>query len=399
MGRSELEELRREAERYGDLGDSAMERYLAGHGDVIETLAAEEANLLQALATARAHRWWRAAVGCAQGLRTLYDHRGHRDRWARVVGSLVDDLVDPRTDGPRPGAEEQWSVVTGYRIQLARNDRKYGLAAQLARLRLAWNHDRAAGALATSPERRTDRDVDRIGSLAASHHELGQILREQGSADCLTHYRQAAGFDQQIGDAAAEARTWFNIGTAYLNVPAVRNLDQAERAYREAQRLIPAHDRKTLAGVLGQLGRIALERFFADVQSAAGQRRAQEHLATARALCQQALDLCPADATDDLATGHNQLGVIEASAGNADAALHHWQTTITYREQSDDRHGAGVARCNIALLLAQVPGYQAEALAYARAALRDHEPYGAGAAADIAKAQQLIGLLEPHVRR
>jgi len=107
----------------------------------------------------------------------------------------------------------------------------------------------------------------------------------------------------------------------------------------------------------------------------------------------EALDLDPPDALEDLATDHSQLGNIYADAGDLDRALHHWREAIRYRETAGGTFGAGQTRFNVGVTLARA-GRFAEALLYAEAALRDFEPFGDRAAADIQQTQQLIARIQ-----
>src|SRR5205823_6065724 len=111
-------------EAMGALGDYYLKKYAGGTSDVIGILGAEEANLLHARHIARTHGWWDALTGTMQGLRVIYDHTGRRAQWARLVEEVVPDFIDPADDEPLPGREEDWSVVTGYRVRLAREARQ-----------------------------------------------------------------------------------------------------------------------------------------------------------------------------------------------------------------------------------------------------------------------------------
>jgi hypothetical protein len=108
----------------GELGRYYTIQYEGGNRDVIAALRAEEANLLHARTLARRHGWWLAVVQTMSGLSELYDHTGRRAEWARLVPEIVPDFVDPGTDGPLPGREEEWSLVTEYRMRLAREARR-----------------------------------------------------------------------------------------------------------------------------------------------------------------------------------------------------------------------------------------------------------------------------------
>ena len=74
-----------------------------------------------------------------QGLRKLYAHTGRRAEWKRLVEEIVPDFVDPETDGPLPGREEQWGLVTEYRVRLAQEERQWAEAERLQTVHVDWD--------------------------------------------------------------------------------------------------------------------------------------------------------------------------------------------------------------------------------------------------------------------
>jgi tetratricopeptide (TPR) repeat protein len=86
------------------------------------------------------------------------------------------------------------------------------------------------------------------------------------------------------------------------------------------------------------------------------------------------------------------LGAIYDDAGAIEQAVSHYNQCVRYREMQGNYYGAGGTRYNIAVALMQ-SGRIADALDYARAALRNFETYGDRAAADIEKAKRLIAKL------
>ena len=167
--------MRAFVEAMGELGDYYHDQYGDGNRDVIAPLTAEEANLLHARQLARANDWWGVVITTMQGLRQLYSHTGRRAEWARLVNEIVPDFVDPATDGPLPGREEEWRLVIEYRSRLAQEARQWGEAERLQRLKVEWARRRAAPALALPPEALDDAQRNAIRSLAASLHDLEQI--------------------------------------------------------------------------------------------------------------------------------------------------------------------------------------------------------------------------------
>jgi hypothetical protein len=143
-------------EAMGQLGKHYMWQYLEGHSQVISVLVAEKDNLLAAWGLAREHGWWSAIISPMRGLWSLYDGTG-RDAagWRRLVETIVPDFIDPATDGPLSGREEEeWSLVTDYRVGLARRERDWAKAERLQRILLGWNRERARPALETASEAR-----------------------------------------------------------------------------------------------------------------------------------------------------------------------------------------------------------------------------------------------------
>ena len=379
-------------EAMGQLGSYYQKQYEAGNRDVIGALTAEEANLLHARQLARRHGWWRHVISTMQGLRALYGHTGRRAEWKRLVDEIVPDFVDPASDGPLPGREEDWSFVTEYRVRIAREARQWAEAERLQRVHVGWNRERAASALAVPPDVLDGAQRNTIRSLAVSRAHLGDIQREQGQSECVEAYQEAIALYQHIGDRATEAISAFNLGHAYLTLPALRDLAQAERWYRRALELFGERDPRQ-AQCVGQLGLVAYERF----QEARAANKPEEeplrHLNAAVQFYQQALALIPPNAVDDLAVAHNQLGNIYKDAGDLDRALPHYREAIRYFEAAGNLYHAAVARFNVALALRDA-GRLADAREYALAALRNFQTYGDRAAAEIQKTQRLIDWIE-----
>jgi len=377
----------------GGLGDYYHDQYGAGNRDVIGALAAEEPNLLHARQLARAHGWWGGVISAMQGLQTLYDHTGRRAEWARLVDEIVPDFVDPASGGPLLGREEQWDFITHYRVLIAREARRWDEAERLQRTRVDWNRQRAAAALALPPESLDGARRNAIRSLAVSLEQLGNIQRELEQPDCVAVYEEAIPLCQRIEDKAEEAVVAFNLGRAYNDIPALRDLAQAERWYQRSLELHDKRDQQGRAHCLAQLGLVARQRF---VEAQAANKPAEEllqHLATAVDYYHQALDLLPPNAVNDLAVAHNQLGNIYRDAGDLDRALSHYREAIRYNEGAGNLYEAARTRFNVAIALANA-GRLADALLYAQAALRNFATYGERAAAEVQEMQGAIELIE-----
>ncbi len=376
------------------LGDIYHDQYHDGNRDVIAALSAEEANLLHARQLARTNGWWRAVIRAMRGLDALYLHTGRRAEWKPLVDEIVPDFVDPATDGPRPGQDsELWGLVTEYRVQLAMEARQWDVAERLQRATMEWDRQRAARLLAAPAGSLDDAQRNAIRSLAVSTGGLGNILREQGKPECVETYQEDYDLSLRIGNRPGAAVTAFNLGHAYKDIPALRDLDQAERWYRRGLELLDERDRLGRGTGTITLGNVARERF---IEARAARRPEGEllrHLNDAVGYYHQALDLLPPNAVDVLAATHNALGAIYAEAGDLDRALPHYREAIRYLEAAGDLYHAASARFNVALGLRQA-GRLPDAREYAYAALRNFEPYGQGAAEMIQRTRELIEEIE-----
>ncbi|MGA9351399.1 MAG: tetratricopeptide repeat protein [Anaerolineae bacterium] len=392
-------------EAMGELGNYYHSQYEDGNREVIAALTAEEANLLHARQLAlryarsatqdeaRRHGWWRRVIGTMQGLRTLYDHTGRRAEWRRLVEEIVPDFVDPVTDGPLPGREQEWSLVTEYRVRLAREARQWAEAKRLQRTRLEWDRQRAKHALSVPLEALDAAGRNAVRSLAESLYELGEIQRELGQPESVSTYEEACTLVRQLGDQPAEAAIAINLGRAYLTLPSIRDLARAEQWYRRGLELTAEHDKLGQSRSLGQLGLVAHERFKEGRAANKPKEELLRHLNDAAQFYHQALDLLPPNAVNDLATAHSALGAIYGEAGDFDRALSHYREAIRYSEAAGNVYAAANTRFNVALALAQA-GRLADAREYAYAALRNFQTYGDRAAAEIQRTQELIGLIE-----
>jgi tetratricopeptide (TPR) repeat protein len=327
----------------------------------------------------------------------LYERTGRDGGWARLVAAVTPDFTDPDTGGPLAGRDDEWGVITSYRVRLAWQARDWPAAAGLQTAAIVWDRDRAAAALAAPPASLTPRQRNQIRNLAASLHELAQVLRHQGDPGCLPYYQEALGLFERIGGRQEEAELAINLANTYMEVPGLRDLDQAEHWSQRSLSLRTGTDQLGQAKGLSQLGSVALERFEDARAAGRGAPVLLDHLNAALGYYQQALGLTPVGDHERRAIAENQLGVIHARAGDTGQALRHFQQALQHHEARGDIYAAGQARYNIALLLAG-DGRVSDALLYARAALDNFQQAGPGAAANAAEAERVIGVLQQHNR-
>jgi tetratricopeptide (TPR) repeat protein len=220
-----------------------------------------------------------------------------------------------------------------------------------------------------------------------SLHELGRIRHELGQKDCVLAYEESLMLDERIGDRSEACA--FNLGRAFMELPTLRDLDQAESWYLRSLALRDERDRLGRGRCLHQLGMVAQGRFRKAKAAGRPTKEILLHFTKAVRLYQEALELIPLDAVNDLATTHGQLGVVYREAADLDHSVLHCREAIQLFEQAEDPFRAALARGNMAtsLLLA---GRRKDALEYAEAALRGFESYGERAVEMIEETRGLI---------
>jgi tetratricopeptide (TPR) repeat protein len=372
----------------------------ASHGEsgVLEPLRAEEANLRHALDLARAAGLWDAAAGCMQGLALLYPRTGRVSELARLVAGIAPDVTEADTGGPLPGRARQWAIVVNEQVHLAWQARDFDRASALQKALIAWHRQETSAALGAPAASLTPHQRQEIRNLASGLHNLGNILLSQRDRGCLPLYQEALTLCQRVGHRAREALVAGSLGVAFLQVPDLRDLDQAEHWQRHSLSLRPSSDGHGRANNLSSLGDIALERCRHAFGDEGTEAVRLEHLNAAVGCYQQALNLLAADDHEWHAIIEHKLGSAYTLGSRPDLALRHYQKAIQGQESRGDLYAAGVSRHAIAVLLASVGRLTkndqmiSQALHYARVSLDNFRQ--TGAASDAAHAEQLITDLE-----
>jgi tetratricopeptide (TPR) repeat protein len=380
-------------EAIGRLGGFYAEQSFAGTGKPIVGLTFEEANLLHARQLARTHGWWSSVVGAMQGLRTLYYHTGRRAEWARLVGEIVPDFVDPATDGPVPGLEDSWSIFTGYRVDLARDARQWDTAERLLRSCVDWDRRRAAPTLGVPANALSAMQRKAIQSLTATLNDLAYIQLAAKKGECVDAYAEAMRLAELLGDRANAAACALSMGHACIDIPSIRDFNEAERWYRRAMDLAGATDLLTRSQCLSALGMIAYGRFDDGRSAHQPESEIVHHLRSAFALCDEGLRLLPPTEVAHLANAHSYLGFVHSAARDSEKALYHWRESIGHSEAQGDTFRAGMSRFNIARCLTNERRL-ADAREYAQAAARDLRGCGVSATDQLREVEQLIDVIE-----
>ena len=148
-----------------------------------------------------------------QGLRVLYQHSARTAEWSRLVEEIIPEFVDPKTERPLPGKEDDWSLVAGYRVGLAMWARQWEAAERLQTADVDWNRRLAEPILAKPPDMWSAEDKATLRTVAVSLQDLSDIQRERGLATCVDGNQEALSLAERIQDAQLAAICAFNLGT------------------------------------------------------------------------------------------------------------------------------------------------------------------------------------------
>jgi len=134
------------------------------------------------------------------------------------VTDVVPDFIDPVSNGPLAGREDDWSLVTEYRVRLASKERDWLEAERLQQIRVSWDRQRAQSSLAVTAGRRDGPQRHAIQTLGTSLQELANIQRERGNPACTASYREALDLATAVGERVGQAACAFNLGHAYKDI-------------------------------------------------------------------------------------------------------------------------------------------------------------------------------------
>jgi hypothetical protein len=120
----------------------------------------------------------------------------------------------------------------------------------------------AASILTIPQEELNPYQRNQLRTLAASLHDLGQIRRELYQPECIDSYEESLRLAERISDRNVAAACAFNLGNSYIKIPALRDLEQAERWFQHSLEKYEDNQKLDRAQCLSQLGHVALERFL-----------------------------------------------------------------------------------------------------------------------------------------
>jgi tetratricopeptide (TPR) repeat protein len=378
------------------LGVANSRRMRQGDPEVARQLEIQELNLRQACLMAGDQRWWDSAAGAAEGLGALYQSSGRVHEWEEVVERLRGMCSDATTDRPLAGRERLWRTVTEQSVDLATRFGRLPRAEYLQRLCVEWDRQCAEAAAPASMPDAKAAQPESVRALAGSLFCLGEILRREGTPAVKVE-EEAVALRERLGERVLASEWAFELGAAYTETPAIRDLAQAERWLRRSLDLIPEEDPAAKADCLGALGRVAWERFNEARKGNAPESELRRHLGTARQYYQRALEHDRGEDWARLASHNQQLGHVSYSLGDIDRALPYYRESIRCDELQGNIFGAAHTRFNVAIALRDVDRL-AEARKYGRLALEEFETLGSSSGLMIERCQKLLAAIEAQLK-
>ena len=366
-----------------------------GASKAVAELAAQEPNLRHACRLAGDQQWWDPVAGIAEGLGALYQADGRLGEWEEMVDGLR-ALCAGQGDQAKPGRERLWRTITEQGVKISRQRDRLPRAEQLQRLCVDWDRRQAGPALEVASPQPDPVGAGKVRTLAESLFHLSEILRDEGTPAVKVE-EEAIELRERLGEKQQASMWAFELGAAYTETPAVRNLAQAERWLKRSLELIHDDEPAAKAECLAALGRVAWERFNEARKGNAPEAELRRHLGTARQYYQLALEHDLPGDWGKLAAHNQQLGHVSYSLGDIDRALPHYREAIRCDELHGNTFGAAQTRFNVAIALRDVDRL-GEARKFARAAQQDLQSLGPSAAGLLERCNKLIANIEERLK-
>ncbi len=373
-------------------GGRAARRAEQGDPEAVGELAAEETNLLQAIALARQLDWWDVITGCVEGLGALYENADRIAEWEYRVEELRSDCIDESSEEALPEREEFWRAVTEQGVRIARQRSKLPRAEELQRLCLHWDREQAEPCLEVPSEALSPPQKATLEKFAQSLYQLAEILRAQGFAESKIE-EEAVALRERLGERENASNWAFSLGSCYRDDQTIRDLTKAERWLRQSLELKEEEDNSGKASCYSGLAQVAWERFCEARKTNRPQEELIRHLNDARTSYMRAIDHEPPENWPVLAQHNQQLGHICFSLGDLDRALPYYRESIRYHERQENTEAVAETRFSLAMALRDA-NRLAEARRYARDAHNDFQKLNAADPEMLGRAERLVNSIE-----
>jgi tetratricopeptide (TPR) repeat protein len=240
-----------------------------------------------------------------------------------------------------------------------------------------------------------------VGESQTALSGLGTVLQNygimrwlDGDPKCVEPLQEAMEISERLGERDGVEAAAMHLGHAYVDFPAIRDLEKAEGYYQRILDL--ATERKDpfdMSHALHEIGQIYYHRFVEGMRARNPEEQVLALANEALHYVQQAAALIPL--TNPFASQiHHLLGNIYDDVGQPEIAIQNYERSIQIADGCKDVGGASKGRREVARAYAKM-GRLENALAYAEAAMHNLEG-GQGldvAAGDMAAAQSLVAAI------
>ena len=382
----------------GWLGNRCHDQFYRGDRSCLSMLRAEEQNLLHALRLGKERRWWKPILPILQGLMALYRYTGRSTEQEQLLENIVPNYINLKTGRPLRGREDEWSIITDYRVQVAITRKQWRKAERLQSMCLAWDRERATSRLSRTDDSLIDTRHASLVNLSASLYRMAEILYEQRNAQCVELVQEATAISRSLSESGIEALCCRFLARAFTNLDDIRDLAQAASYYSQAHVLFGESDLMARSECLYGLARVAHEQFLDANKEGQPEEQQAVLLSAAGNAYERALQQTPHNMVIMIASAYQNLGNIRTTQGNVRLAIENYTKAIDLWEQLDDVLNAAQVRRNAAIALFE-GGDAKTARLYAQAAADNFEHFGNARRKEPKQLERLIKMIDKQLER
>jgi tetratricopeptide (TPR) repeat protein len=372
--------------------------FTGGDSREASILNLEEGNLLHALQLAKANEWHELMVILMRGLHSLYDYRGQGEQWMKLVDETLPLFADLKTGMAKPGLEEGWRNLMGWRASSLRELRHFDEAGRIFE-QLLKSSRLATAAYVDADREWTDEERSVIYDLGQDLFSYGTLQWESRDPSCIASLTEAFRLFEKSGNQKNLESCAFHLGHAYMDIETIRDFSKAEDWYRKSIELGDKTNLSRYASRLHELAQVYYARFAELLHKGERDLEVLNTLVqSAVKLAFEALETVPENATEQRMHIHHLLGNIYDDTGNTSQALAAYREAIRLSERRGATSAGAMYRREVARCLLKA-GRLADALDYANEAVRKLQELGTGATEEIKKSQELAEYIKTLLTR
>ncbi len=362
----------------------------AGKENMVDLLAVEEANLRQALVFADRFRWRGDLINLLAALCPVYLKSRRYATWMRLLEQVSRHFIHPDTHQPVSRKDQLIKEFIPYLVEVATKREQLSQAARWQAIMVIWDRQQSQ----TGEITKSRRSVSTSHDLAESLAKLGAIYRQIGSPKAIESYMEAFQIAVTTGERSLASYYACKIAEAYVAIPVVQDLDQAESWTQKSLDLLGEQDDLLRSRSIALRGAVSYERFLKARKTNQPQAEQVSFLNQALSFYFEALELIPENDLPEQSSLNETIGLLYLqSQGLLETAIEFYNEAIEQKEQSGDVFGAAQARYNLAVALFLVSANESDfsrSRNYAEAALRGFEVLGVDAMKEAQKVRSFL---------